>query len=673
MFRAAISAIASCLVLAATCRGEHAASTRISAAKSCETDGSPASLVAPRDTSLNTEAAVALAALEQRALPNAPDGYNPVAEECPSNRPAIRSASTLSPNETAWLQKRRNNTVGPMRDFLGRVNITGFDAATYITNHANNASALPNIGIAVSGGGYRAMLNGGGAFQAFDIREENSTAAGHLGGLLQSATYFAGLSGGSWLTGSIFVNNFTTVTALLNNNASSLWHLGNSVVEGPATGGIQVFNTVQYYNSLYDDVNGKADAGFDTSITDYWGRGLSFQMINATKGGPSYTWSSIALLDDFSNGNIPMPIVISDARAPGQLLIPSNTTVYEFNPWELGTFDPTTFGFVPLEYLGSNFSGGVLPNNERCVRGFDNAGFIMGTSSSLFNQLILQLNSTSVPGVLKDAVSKVLTDIGQDNNDIAEYYPNPFYGYHNSTSVIHDSTSLTLVDGGEDLQNIPLHPLIQPIRHVDVIFAVDSSADTNNHWPNGTSLVATYQRSLNTSGIQNGTAFPPVPDQNTFVNLGLNTRPTFFGCNASNMTGPSPLIVYIPNSPYVYLSNVSTFDLSYNNSQRNAIVANGYDVATMANGTADAQWPTCVGCAVLSRSLGRTGEKVPEACTRCFERYCWDGTVNSTTPAPYEPHTSLTPVKVTGAGGRSSLPCNLMLFALMVAAASFVA
>ena len=637
-----------------------------------ETDRYPALLIIPRDASLSTEAAIALAALEYRALPNAPNGYTPVAADCPSNRPVLRSASALSPNETAWLEKRRNNTVGPMRDFLGRVNITGFDAATYITNHANNASALPNIGIAVSGGGYRAMLNGGGAFQAFDIREENSTSKGHLGGLLQSATYFAGLSGGSWLTGSIFVNNFTTVTALLNNNASSVWHLGNSVVEGPATGGLQVFNSAQYYSSLYDDVNGKSKAGFNTSITDYWGRGLSFQMINATKGGPAYTWSSIALLEDFSNGSIPMPIVISDARAPGQTLIPSNTTVYEFNPWELGTFDPTTFGFVPLEYLGSKFSGGVLPNNEQCVRGFDNAGFVMGTSSSLFNQLILQINSTSIPGVLKDALTKVLNDVGQDNNDIAEYYPNPFYGYHNSTSLNYNSTSLTLVDGGEDLQNIPLHPLIQPTRHVDVIFAVDSSADTDYHWPNGTSLVATYQRSLNTSGIQNGTAFPHVPDQNTFVNLGLNTRPTFFGCNASNMTGPSPLIVYIPNSPYVYLSNVSTFDLSYNNSERNAIVANGYDVATMANGTADAQWPTCVGCAILSRSLERTGTTVPEVCNQCFSRYCWDGTVNSTTPAQYAPHTSLTPVKVTSAGERSSLPSGIILLASLVAAVSFI-
>ncbi len=94
----------------------------------------------------------------------------------------------------------------PMQDLLGRLNITGFDASSYISNHTKNISALPNIGIAFSGGGYRALLNGAGALQAFDNREANGTAPGHLGGLLQASTYVAGLSGGSWLVGSIFVS-----------------------------------------------------------------------------------------------------------------------------------------------------------------------------------------------------------------------------------------------------------------------------------------------------------------------------------------------------------------------------------------------------------------------------------------------------------------------------------
>ena len=542
-----------------------------------------------------------------------------------------------------------------MQELLARLNIAGFDANKYFDDHKSNTSQLPNIGIAVSGGGYRACLNGAGAIQAFDGRESKFSAPGHLGGLLQAATYFSGLSGGGWLVGSIFINNFTTISALQTDNTSTVWEFGNSIFTGPDTKGIQLLSSADYYRTIYDEVQGKTNAAdFDTSITDYWGRALSFQLINATNGGPEYTWSSIALADNFAKGETPLPILVADGRAPGELLVSNNATVYEFNPWEFGTFDPTTYGFAPLEYIGSNFSNGILPSSEQCVRGFDNAGYVMGTSSSLFNQFLLQINDTSIAPAFKSVLKTLLTDLGQANNDIAAYHPNPFYHFHNTTSRNAATKNLTLVDGGEDLQNIPLHPLIQPIRSVDVIFAVDSSADTTYHWPNGTSLVATYERARNTSGISNGTVFPAIPDQNTFVNLGLNTRPTFFGCDEKNVTADSPLIVYIPNAPYVYFSNVSTFTPTYNNSERDAIIMNGYNVATMANGTADTMWPTCAGCAILKRSWTRTGTQVPDACDQCFRKYCWDGTVNSTRPVEYEPKVRGTLVNVQSGAGKSS-------------------
>ncbi|EAW24500.1 lysophospholipase Plb2 [Aspergillus fischeri NRRL 181] len=502
-------------------------------------------------------------ALVNRALPNAPNGYTPEGETCPSNRPSIRNATALSNAETSWLKARRNNTRDALKAFLSRVDLGSFNGSAYIANHSANASALPNIGIAVSGGGYRALMNGGGALQAFDNRTTNSTHSGQLGGILQSATYLSGLSGGSW------------------------------------------------------------------------GRSLSYQLINAPEGGVSYTWSSIALSKDFQAGTMPMPLVIADGRAPGETVVPTNTTVFEFNPWEFGSWDESLSAFVSLEFLGSNFSKGTLATGEKCVRGFDNAGFIMGTSSSLFNQAFLHMNDTDAPPAVKDSISAILGGIGSENNDIAVYKPNPFYRYA-SQSKYTTSPSLTLVDGGEDLQNIPLDPLLQPQRHVDVILALDSSADTTTRWPNGTSMVATYERNVDSSETNSGLPFPSVPDQNTFVNLGLNNRPTFFGCNSSNMTG-SPLVVYIPNAPYIYPSNVSTFDLQYNTSERNAIIENGYDVATLGNGTVDSNWPSCLACAILSRSFERTNTTVPEICSTCFKKYCWNGTVNATTPGDYYP------------------------------------
>ncbi|GIC90248.1 lysophospholipase Plb2 [Aspergillus udagawae] len=569
-----------------------------------------------------------------RALPNAPNGYTPEGEACPSNRPSVRNATSLSTAETSWLKARRNNTRDALRAFLSRVDLGSFNGSAYVDKHSANASTLPNIGIAVSGGGYRALMNGGGALQAFDNRTTNSTLKGQVGGILQSATYLSGLSGGSWLVGSIYMNNFSDVSSLRDNG--SVWQFQDSIFSGPTQSTEWGISTAKYYSQLLSAVGGKSDAGYEVSITDYWGRSLSYQLINASEGGVSYTWSSIALSKDFQAGTVPMPLVIADGRAPGQILVPANTTVFEFNPWEFGSWDASLSAFVSLEFLGSNFSRGTLPTGEKCVRGFDNAGFIMGTSSSLFNQAFLHINDTGAPAAVTNAISGILGTIGSENNDIAVYKPNPFYRYASSSQYT-TSPSLTLVDGGEDLQNIPLDPLLQPQRHVDVILALDSSADTTSRWPNGTSMVATYERNVQSSRTNSSLAFPSVPDQNTFVNLGLNNRPTFFGCNSSNITGSAPLVVYIPNAPYIYLSNVSTFDLQYNTSERNAIIENGYDVATLGNGTLDSNWPSCLACAILSRSFERTNTTIPDVCSTCFRNYCWNGTTNATTPGNYYP------------------------------------
>lgn len=220
----------------------------------------------------------------------------------------------------------------------------------------------------------------------------------------------------------------------------------------------------------------------------------------------------------------------------------------------------------------------------------------------------------------------------------------PFYGWKPKTNRNAGSTRLTLVDGGEDLQNIPFTPLIHPERRVDVIFSIDSSADTlgkgGMNWPNGTAMVATYKRSI---AQDKGTTFPFVPDVNTFVNLGLNSRPTMFGCDARNLSANStaPLIVYIPNSPYTYLSNVSTFTMTYETDKRDAIVQNGYNVATKGNGTVDSQWSKCVGCAIMARSWDRTGTKVPSVRNDCFKSYCWNGTIDSREPRSYMPAPAL--------------------------------
>ncbi|KAI0392244.1 lysophospholipase [Xylariaceae sp. FL0594] len=619
----------------------------------------------------------------RRAAPNSPSGnYAPAIVECPKQKPTIRNAGTLSPSERDWLAKRRPNTLDPMKQFFKLANIPEFDAANYVQSHADNFSAVPNIGIAISGGGYRALLNGAGFLAAADGRTPGSTDAGGIGNLLQASTYLAGLSGGSWLVGSLFANNFSTIPQLRDGSPdSALWKFSNSIFVGPKSSGLSILNTAEYWKDVAQQVDDKRDAGYGISITDYWGRALSYQLVNALDGGPAYTFSSIAGADDgsgFAAADTPMPIVVADERPPHQLVVALNSTVFEFNPFEMGSFDPTVFGFAPTEYLGSNFSNGVVDsdNGGHCVRGFDQIGYVMGTSSSLFNGFLLRnITDSNIPSFITDAVKGLATDLDKNEDDIAEWRPNPFYGYRNQTNGNAGSTLLTLVDGGLDLQNIPLHPLIQPVRAVDVIFAVDSSADTTFNYPNGTALRASYERSM--GAIANGTKFPAVPDAETFVNLKLNQKPTFFGCDVSEFTKNDttngngdkinipPLIVYVPLAPYTAFSNASTFDPSYTDVQRDAYIRNGYNVATMGNGTVDKGWPACAACAVLQRSLLRTGTIVPATCQRCFDTYCWNGTRDSTPLAGEYAPTPIIGIDVKDSAGSSSVRSSWAMWFLL--------
>ena len=67
----------------------------------------------------------------------------------------------------------------------------------------------------------------------------------------------------------------------------------------------------------------------------------------------------------------------------------------------------------------------------------------------------------------------------------------------------------------------------------------------------GFTLYATRNRTqqVTTSVVQE---FPPIPDiQADFGRLGLNRRPTFFGCDPKESLAEFPLLVYIPNAPPV--------------------------------------------------------------------------------------------------------------------------
>ncbi|CCK71953.1 lysophospholipase KNAG_0I01680 [Huiozyma naganishii CBS 8797] len=572
---------------------------------------------------------------------NAAMDYAPKRVACdPQMGSLLREANALSHNETLWLQKRQQVTVPAMQEFLYRATagFEDFDQDAFLGEIFRDTDNVPRVGVAFSGGGYRSMLTGAGILSAMDIRTRNSTDHG-LGGLLQATTYVAGISGGNWLVGSLAWNNWTSVQSVVDNThkEDSIWDLDDSII---APGGLNIFKSARRWDHISDAIDAKRNAGFETSLTDVWGRALSYHFFpDLKRGGIDYTWSSLRENEVFKEAQMPFPISVADGRYPGSRVINLNATIFEFNPFEMGSWDATLNAFTDVKYLGTNVSDGIPRDKGKCVVNYDNTAFVMGTSSTLFNQFLLRINSTHLPRFIRKLGIHILNGISHDFNDIAVYHPNPFknsnFVHSDFTVSITESDSLFLVDGGEDDENIPFVPLIRQDRKLDIIFAVDSSADMPLQWPDGSSLVHTYERQFVKQG--KGMAFPYVPDTNTFVNLGLNKRPTFFGCDASNLTDLEyvpPLIVYYPNSEHSFNSNQSAFKMSYTEQQRKQMVQNGFEIATRNNFTDDPDFLGCIACAVMRRKQESLGLKLPVECETCFINYCWDGTLDTTELPP---------------------------------------
>ncbi|EGW30427.1 phospholipase B [Spathaspora passalidarum NRRL Y-27907] len=539
--------------------------------------------------------------------------YAPGSVSCPGGS-LTRAATGINTQEENYITNRNPITKSALGTFLSNAGLTDFDVSSFLSQ------AQPSIGLAFSGGGYRAMLTGAGELAALDSRTWSKDKT--LAGILQASSYITGLSGGSWLVGSVASNDNLSIDQILADG--NLWNI-QSILDYY---GINVIGDTVMWSHIADQVNDKSNAGFETSITDPWGRALSYQLLtNFDDKGDAVLWSDITSSSAFSTFQMPFPILVADGRAPGTSIINLNSTVFELTPYELGSWDPSLKSFVQTKYLGTTLDNGQATG--QCYNGYDNAGFFMGTSSSLFNEALLSLNQSGLPSFITDLINKYVVDpIENSNVDVADYNPNPFYKSTNQDTTISKASVLNLVDGGEDGQNIPIVPLLN--RNVDVIFAHDNS-DNINSWPDGSSLINTFERQF----VQQGenVAFPYVPDQKTFRNLNLTSKPVFFGCDAQNLTSLTddiydvPLVIYLPNRPFTYWSNTSTFKLDYSDTERNGMIQNGYEISTRKNGTLDSEWAACVGCAIIRREQERLGQSQTPQCQQCFTNYCWDGTI----------------------------------------------
>lgn len=461
-----------------------------------------------------------------------------------------------------------------------------------------------------------------------------------------------------------------------------------------------VLEYLKFYKELLVEVRDKKKAGFSVGLTDYWGRALAHKLFTTTARTPGVTMTAVVKNSAlFKNFDQPFPIIGAIAKNPMdtdttsndplQKMSSTNSSIFEITPFEFGSWDGAVNAFVDIEYIGLTLENGkpkgVNANGTSvCKSGFDNVGFLTGTSSSLFNHIFKFMFNyfaenqlgiiTSIESILKFfGVSKVseYDTFGspQAHPDHAIYSPNPFWKF--GRGHFSNSKELYLVDGGDDGQNLPFQPLIRKNRKVDLIMAYDMSGEDMNY-PKGSVLQETSKRFVNTgrnstSGSQkvpffkvpNGvisrkeetpvikSIFPKVPTTDQSIQDGLNLRPIFLGCdiiedfetmnvksNSSAMVYNDdylpPIIMYQANFNYTHQLNFSTFKLSYNETETDAVVDNGFQMASFYNSSL---YAVCLNCLILKREFDRirygilknTGvvEEVPKFCQTCYKIYCW--------------------------------------------------
>ncbi|KAH9816824.1 lysophospholipase [Melampsora americana] len=536
------------------------------------------------------------------ALVTSPSGdYEPMRSKCSENyhlRGKISGNAKMSDLEESYINQKIQTSISKWRSYLNLIRFS------------KNQINLPNFAFAISGGSMRSLCLGASILDAFDERNPNSIDA-KIGGLLQLANYASGLSGGAWLLGSWATSNFPRLPEL----NQTLWKLYQK-------NGLADWNTIKSYPHVYKVIKKKKKAGFPTSMVDAWGRVLSKQFIDDPNEGEGVLWSSIRQTESYKNQTYPYVIAISLSRPGSHMPVSISSPIYEYTSEDFSIWNPRLNASIPIDYLGSPSAS--LKENVPCTVGFDNAGFVMGLASNFFSY---QDSPKHKKGFFSSLLGMFIED---DDYEGKVKYPIllkvllktlllPFQD--------NDSDTLLMGDPGLASENIPLFPLIQPFRKLDVIIAVDSTADgkdpSRTHqrkYPNGTSLYMTYQKTLQPE--YSNYKFPRIPNSldGTFESLGFNKHPTIFGCD-DDYTGP--LVLYLPNYRAVADTDQESGLTTYPGELVDQFFANGFAIASQNDGpTWDSEWPQCIACLLIDKQILRLNQTRTLQCQACFDKYC---------------------------------------------------
>ncbi|KAI8074496.1 acyl transferase/acyl hydrolase/lysophospholipase [Gongronella butleri] len=414
----------------------------------------------------------------------------------------VRQGSQLCPDEIAFVQRRKEFQRDAFAKFIG------VDPAIV------EPEDIPIIGIASSGGGYRAMLG----------------LTGYLKGMKDSSfldcvMYTAGVSGSCWALA--LYNNVLTkgdVDVMIDElkarvgshfaNVSKVYSLASA---SPENAKLMLQGVLQRY--VQQDT---------VSLVDLFGMLIGNKLFT-TRGNTEHPLAKaqmkLSSQRQFSeDGTQPMPIYCvvhqdlekrlreeeekankgggtalnNDDYSKAAAITKINQLMFsapaqssgfeymwfEFTPYEVGSNEIDAW--IPTWAMGRVFEHGV--NTERLPE--QRLDSLLGVFGSAFTATVVHFYK-EIRGLLPSSSVRILDDtIDKYQTSLVAYYPispatyaNPFYhldpelGTRPRPSFVTESKRLYLMDAGMD-NNIPFHCFLAR-RDVDVIVAIDLSADIN--------------------------------------------------------------------------------------------------------------------------------------------------------------------------------------------------
>lgn len=384
----------------------------------------------------------------------------------------VRNGTGLGQNEIKALYTKLPKVTNALNKLLGQ---------------SIKPKEAPLIGLACSGGGYRAMIATTGFMRGLE-----------KAGILDSCMYLATLSGSTWMASSWLAQDLslTNFRAFLKDQVNTdLADYDFDVLTIAETIATKIF----YQQPV--------------SFADVYGAMLGNILFDRIVDGGQDVYLS-QLAPKIGTGDYPIPLFTS------VLDYDWSTDYYwfEYSPYEVGC--EKLKSWIPTEAFGKKFNAGISTDQapEQTL------GFMVGIFGSAFAANLREILEELANNIFKTpSLTKSVRDLRFSPPQVFSFTKNL------DQSGFASEDRYTLVDAGLDF-NVPFPPLLR--RPVDIIIVCDASGDLAEN--TATALVGAQEYAE-----REGIAFPPISY------TGIGKKPVSVFVDEKNPD--APVVIYFPN------------------------------------------------------------------------------------------------------------------------------